>query len=396
MKILIFSTYFLPVVGGVQTCVMLLAKGLAETGARENHGERLEVTVATATPAAGMDDSNFPFRIVRRPGWNHLRKLIRESDVVHIAGPSLLPMALAWLASKPFFVEHHVYQAICPNGLLFLQPEKSPCPGYFSQRHYRRCMECRATEVGAPSGLRSVMLGFPRLWLCKRAAGNIAVSNHVKARVSLPRTQTIYHGIESAPVVPLEGTVQSPMVTRSQPLQLAFVGRFVAEKGIPVLLRAAKLLKDKQADFHLTLIGDGPERPYLENLVLDLQIQGLATFGGALRGPDLQAAVRDVSVVVMPSIWEETAGLSAIEHMMRGGVVIAADIGGLGEIVGDAALKFPPGDATALASCIQKLIDQPSLTSSMGAAARARAQQLFPVKSMIDAHLALYRDSLAR
>ena len=45
-------------------------------------------------------------------------------------------------------------------------------------------------------------------------------------------------------------------------------------------------------------------------------------------------------VVVMPSQWEETAGLAAIEQMMRGGVVIASDIGGLGEVVSEAGLRY--------------------------------------------------------
>ena len=56
----------------------------------------------------------------------------------------------------------------------------------------------------------------------------------------------------------------------------------------------------------------------------------------------------------MPSIWEETAGLAAIEQMLRGRLVIASDIGGLGEMVGDAAIKFPAGDAPTLADQMKK------------------------------------------
>ena len=123
MKVLIFSTYFAPTTGGVQTCVMLLAKGLAEAEGLEASGISVKVTVVTEDAANGMDDSVLPFRVVRQPGFRKLRKLIQDSDVVHIAGPSLLPMALSWATGRPFFVEHHVYQAICPNGLLFRQPD---------------------------------------------------------------------------------------------------------------------------------------------------------------------------------------------------------------------------------------------------------------------------------
>lgn len=395
MKILIFSTYFPPVVGGVQTSVVLLAKGLAELDAEKNGGRRIEVTVATPTAAAGMDDSEFPFRIVRQPGLRQLRKLIRESDIVHIAGPSLLPVALAWLASKPFYVEHAVYQAICPNGLLFLQPEKTPCPGYFLERKYLRCVKCRVAEAGFTPGVFTFLLGFPRLWLCRKATGNIAITNHVRERVNLPRSRTVYYGIEALAASPPVAASRDELASANGALEVSFVGRLVAEKGIPVLLRAAQLLNESGTNFHLTLIGDGPERRSLEDLVRELQIERIVSFSGALLGHDLQVALRDVSIVVMPSIWEETAGLSAIEHMMRGGVVIAADIGGLSEIVGDAGLKFPPGDARALASSIQKLSQHPALAAALGAAARARAKQLFSVESMIDEHLEFYRESLA-
>jgi len=244
-------------------------------------------------------------------------------------------------------------------------------------------------------GLRSLLLAFPRHWLCKRAAANIGVTNHVKDRVKLPRSQTIYHGIETCAAPVQTASQDSGVATRRVPLQVAFVGRFVAEKGLPVLLRAAQKLQESGVDFFLHLIGDGPERPALEARARELRIERSVNFTGTLQGKDLEAALRGVSTLVMPSIWEETAGLSAIEHMMRGGVVIAADIGGLSEVVGDTGLKFPPGDSQALADCIRKLSQEPSLVASLGAAAQARAKKLFRIGSMIDAHLALYQEALA-
>ena len=101
--------------------------------------------------------------------------------------------------------------------------------------------------------------------------------------------------------------------------------------------------------------------------------------------------LRDVQAVVMPSVWEETAGLAAIEQMMRGRLVIASDVGGLGEIVGDAGLKFPPGDAGALADCMRKVLRDPSLIESFGRKARERALRLFTRSRMTEEHARLYR-----
>ena len=77
-------------------------------------------------------------------------------------------------------------------------------------------------------------------------------------------------------------------------------------------------------------MGDGPERENLESLARNLRFRNRVEFLGELQGRELAQVVRSVRVIVMPSEWEETAGLAAIEQMMRGGVVIASDIGGIG------------------------------------------------------------------
>ncbi len=384
MKILLYTHSFAPAVGGMETSAVLLAEGLACFG-RSTTGWNLSITVVTATEAGGFDDSRFAFRVIRRPGLQQLVRLIRETDVVHLAGPCFLPLAISHLIHKPAVVVHHGYQAICPNGLLFKQPSQTMCQGHFMRRQYGHCIRCCAQTMGAAGSVRSLLLTFPRRWLCKRAAVNVSVSNHVEDRIQLPRTRTIRHGIHI--IEPLG--VQSASI-----LEFAYVGRLVAEKGLPLVLQAAKHLVDQGRKFRLDFIGDGPERTHLEQMARDLKLDEFVRFTGNLRGADLDLAVSRVSVVVMPSIWEETAGLAAIEQMMRGRLVIAADVGGLGEVVGDAGLKFAPGDWRGLASCMQTALDNPAIAASLGSAARARAVQLFGQDTMIESHVALCQELL--
>jgi glycosyltransferase involved in cell wall biosynthesis len=101
-------------------------------------------------------------------------------------------------------------------------------------------------------------------------------------------------------------------------------------------------------------------------------------------------ALRDVRVVIIPSVCEETAGLAAIEQMMRGRLVIASDIGGLGEVVGDAGLRCEPGNADSLASCMKSVLLNRSLIDSIGKNARKRAMQLFMRARMIQEHATIY------
>jgi glycosyltransferase involved in cell wall biosynthesis len=389
MKVLIYSEYFLPVVGGVQTSVRLLARGLVDLNTREKLSDResIHVTLATRTIANGFDDSSLPYRVVRRPGFGRLFQLVREADVIHLAGPCLLPMAMAWLIRKPVVIEHHAYQAICPNGLLFLQPSQTVCSGHFMERRYGACLRCCSGAMGWAGSVRSLILTFPRRWLCKRAAANITITNHVGKRLMLPRSRTLYYGIETA-----SKPDNDCAVSESANLEVAYIGRLVAEKGLPLLLDAAKVLSTEGVAFHLTFIGDGPERTRLESMVDHLDLRKAVAFTGDLRDSGLERAVNKIAVVVMPSVWEETAGLSAIEHMMRGRLVVSADIGGLGEVVGNAGLKFAAGDSAMLASRLRQAAQNRQEITTLGSVARKRAETLFSVDRMVSEHSHLYRE----
>ena len=390
MKLLIYSHFFAPSVGGVETIVALLARKLAESHLAQPRGDKWEIIVATKTPANGFDDRAFPFRVVRNPSLLQLWRLIRWSSVIHIAGPSLAPMFLAKLEGKPYVVEHHGYQAICPNGVLIHQPDRAICPGHFQAGHYGACVRCQHQEMSLPAALAKLLLMFPRHSLSRKADLNIAITHHSLERHRLPRAEVIYYGIESIQQNEIQET-SSPREARkseSDPPNFAYVGRFVPEKGLDVLLRAAKLLKNDGHRFQVLLIGDGPERASLESQIASDNLHDVARITGFLRGPALTEQMSSIDAVVMPSTWEETAGLSAIEQMMRGRLVIASDIGGLGEIVADAGLKFPAGDAATLADQMKKVIQHSPDISTLGKAAQARAHSLFLADRMTAEHVA--------
>lgn len=130
MKLLIYSHFFAPSIGGVETVVLSLARGLVELR-NAKRAREFEITLVTQTPAGNHEDASMPFRVIRRPGFLKLWRLIRSSDIVHVAGPALAPVFLARLACKPYVIEHHGYQATCPNGLLFHHRTQSVCPGHF-------------------------------------------------------------------------------------------------------------------------------------------------------------------------------------------------------------------------------------------------------------------------
>jgi len=288
---------------------------------------------------------------------------------------------------KPFVIEHHGYQAICPNGVLLQQPQSTVCPGHFQAGHYRRCIHCESHSMARLRSIVSVLLNIPRHSLAKRAATNIAVSQHVLKRIALPRTVVIYHGLECDPSKTRPPTTTA---TTHSKKRFGYVGRFVPEKGIPVLLDAAQQLRKLRQDFEIVLVGDGPQRPQIEDLIRRAHAEDYVTITGFLAGENLADALNSLDVVVMPSNWEETAGLAAMEQMARGRLVIVSDIGGLGEIVGGAGLKFPAGDADRLADQMGKVLQQNAGVSVLGEAAQNRARSLFLVDRMVAEHRAAY------
>jgi glycosyltransferase involved in cell wall biosynthesis len=383
MKILIYTHGFAPTIGGAETYVKYLAEGLAQTSSANNKSG-LEVKVATPTPAGSFDDSELPFQLVRRPGLWLLARLLRESDIVHLSGPCLLPLSLAWIFGKKVVVEHHGYTASCPNGLLFFEPAQSVCPDHFIQRRYRECLRCNLQKEGRTRSVWMLLSTFLRRWLCQRVAANIPITKHVQERVNLPRSVVIYYGIPDA-----TSDCRSYYAPDGSAC-FGYVGRLVSLKGLPVLVRAARILKEQGYFFRIKLVGDGPERISLESLVQELGLEDNFEFAGPETGQGLRSATDNISTVIMPSIWEETAGLSAIEQMMRGRLVIASNIGGLAEIVGEAGLKCRATDAAALAEKMKIVLNHPELVGKFGSMARARALSLFRQEEMIDRHLQLY------
>jgi glycosyltransferase involved in cell wall biosynthesis len=377
MKVLIYSHAFAPKIGGVETYVMLLAKRLAQ-------GNQQKVTVLTSTAADGMDDALLPFPVVRQPGLVTLLRLLWEADVVHVAGPCFLPMLFGLMLRKPVLVEHSGYQSACPNGLLLYEPTKTVCPGHFLAHRYYQCVRCNTSSAGLRKSLSMLLLTFPRRWLCRNVARNVGPSAHVGRRVDLPRTVTIHHGVPIPPDVEQSGHEQ-----QLQPVCFAYIGRLVWEKGVPVLLGAAREVTTRGCEFRLKIIGDGPDRPRLEQMTESYGLRHRTVFAGYLQGKALEDAVAG-AVSVMPSVWEDVAPVAAIEHLMQGRLLIASEIGGLGELVDGTGLKFAPGDVQGLASCMQRVVENPNLVKVLGEKARERAQQLFREDRMAAEHLSVY------
>jgi glycosyltransferase involved in cell wall biosynthesis len=385
MRLLIYSHFFAPSVGGVETLALSLARGLA--GLSTPNGEpEFEITLATHTPADNFEDESLPFRVVRQPNFIHLWDLIRASDVVHVAGPALAPMILGLLARRPVVVEHHGFQTICPNGQLLIEPAGRPCPGHFMAGRYGECLRCNAGQGWLASRMLW-LLTFVRRFLCRRVSSNITPTAWLGGLVQLPRVVAIPHGLEFIPAP------AAYPASASHPPVMTFQGRLVTTKGAGILFEAARTLLGQNRAFELLVIGDGPERPALERITQDAPFAGHVRFAGRLSGEELDAALAQAAVVVVPSLGGEVFGLVVAENMLRGLPVITSDLGAFVEVLGEGGLTFRTGDAAALAQALCRILDDPALAARLAGMARQRALDFCDFRRMLEGHARVYRQT---
>jgi glycosyltransferase involved in cell wall biosynthesis len=154
------------------------------------------------------------------------------------------------------------------------------------------------------------------------------------------------------------------------------VGRLIPIKGHIVLLRAFAEARREIPSLRLDIAGRGPLEPALRALARELDIDEAVRFLGYVA--PVQRAIEEAAVVVVPSMGEGF-GMVALEAMERARPVIAAAIGGLGELVqeGVTGLLVPAGESGPLAHAIVSLASDLPRAAEMGEAGRRRALEHF-------------------
>jgi polysaccharide biosynthesis protein PelF len=176
---------------------------------------------------------------------------------------------------------------------------------------------------------------------------------------------------------------------------LVFVGRIDPLKDIETLLRAFAEVRAELPNARLRLFGPTPEggEDYFERCVqLSTELglaDGAATFEGKISPPS--QAYHTGHVVVLTSI-SEGLPYVVLEAMASGRPVVATDVGGVAEAVGDAGLLVPPKDPSAFAAACVKLLSDKRKRKALGRAARARVLRHFDVKACFAAYLGLYEE----
>jgi len=176
--------------------------------------------------------------------------------------------------------------------------------------------------------------------------------------------------------------------------RLLCVGRLIPIKGHIVLLRAFAQARRRVPSLQLDIAGRGPLEPALRALAKELAVADGVRFLGYVA--PVQRAIEDAAAIVVPSMGEGF-GMVALEAMERARPVIAAEIGGLGELVDDDVTGYlvPSGEAGPLADAIVRLAADLPRAAEMGSAGRRRALEQFLQERCTDRTELLYRAALS-
>ncbi len=298
MKILLYSSLFYPIIGGLESVVYTLAHEFA--------GQGHEVKVVTKTLRDQPD--HFPFEVIRKPSFLQLIKLTKWSQVYFQACVTLTSVWPLLLIPRPLFITHQTW--------------------------YRR-MDGR---IAWQDRLK--------LLLC-RFANNISISKAIAEHIPAPS-----HIIPNPYLSDL--FKELPGIPRNK--KIVFLGRLVSDKGVDTLLQALIDLKNRNVPFTCTIIGTGPDRELLENMSAEYGLASQVDFIGPLTGEALVRVLNQHQLMVIPSKWKEPFGVVALEGIACGCIPIGSQGGGLIDAIGPCGVTFENSNVNELSEKLYYLL----------------------------------------
>jgi glycosyltransferase involved in cell wall biosynthesis len=228
------------------------------------------------------------------------------------------------------------------------------------------------------------------------ATGSVCVSEGVRrfsveaGRLDPARLVVIPNGVDPAPF-DRALAVDRPSIGVPPGAFLAlYVGRLDPQKGLNFLLDAAAKVISSRPDWHLALVGDGPERDRLEGRIeADPLLKGQVHRLG--RRDDVPSLLKAANLLVLPSLWEGMPNV-VLEAMAARLAVVGTAVEGTEDLIvpGQTGWLVPPGDAEALTAALLEAAADPARLSNYGQAARDRVEATFTPGRVVEAYERLW------
>jgi glycosyltransferase involved in cell wall biosynthesis len=278
--------------------------------------------------------------------------------------------------------------------LLHTHGYKADLYGYIAARRSRKPIVATCHNwIGGTAAL-GIYNHLDRMAL-KRFHALAAVSESVAQRlldsgVSAKKIRTISNGID---VKTFERAHPLPVLDFDGNKVIGMVARLDLKKGFEYLLRAARDLCVAFPALKIVMVGDGPDREAIEEMI---QRFGLVS-NVILAGPhsDMPGIYAAIDIFVLPSL-NEGLPMTILEAMAASRPVIATRVGAIPSVIkdGETGLLVEPGDTHALRSAIARLLSQPDLCRRIGAAGHNLVSRDYTSEAMALKYRQMYDDVL--
>ncbi len=336
------------------------------------------------TPLAEM-----PATLYRPSAARALRTLMRDErfDVVHLhswykrLSPAILPVLRE--AGVPVVQTLHEYRAVCSRSTMFRDGEI--CRQCAGGRHWH------AVVHRCNGSVAKTLASVAEMTIADRLGYRTIVRRFLPVS-DFQRGLLCEMGLPDARMRTLPNPVGVPEATGPLSADAAgavlFVGRLESYKGVDLFIDLVR----SRPDVAFAMAGEGSARASIE-----AEQPGNLKMLGHLDRTALLDAVRTAACVVVPSLWPEAFGLTAVEAMAAGTPVIASRTGGLTEIVRDGTDGYlvTPGDLTGFLGAVDRILADPERARAMGDAGRVRAADAFSEDRFYARLMAVYGEVIA-
>ena len=198
--------------------------------------------------------------------------------------------------------------------------------------------------------------------------------------------------------VVISNAVPVPDLSNWSPVKkydVLFVGRLTKAKGVDILLKAIKILKEKyQKEIKAAIVGEGYLEEELKELVTELGIEKEVEFLGVRR--DIERLMKSTQIFVLPSHWEGLP-LVILEAMSSRVSIIATSVGGISEVIEHEkeGILISPEDPEVLASAISELLKDEELRVKLGINAYKKVKEKYSIEVYTDNILELYKSLIS-
>lgn len=365
LKILHIGKYYAPYTGGMESVVKALCEGQVDSGHKVdvvcfNDNNK---TIFETYNGVGVHRMGIIGVLAGQPlalgMYSKIKSIVSHYDLVHVHSPNPLAELICLTISKdiPLVVTHH----------------SDIVRQKFLAKYYYRIYEKFLNRVGKI---------------------HVPTQNHIDFSACLPnfasKCEIIPFGIKADGLHGDDIEQEVTALKNKYKKYALFVGRLVSYKGIDVLIKAAKANK-----YPVVIVGDGPLREKLENMVYEYNLaDSVHILGKVLDNKKFKALYHGCEFLVLPSITpNENFGMTQLEAMSCSKPVITTNLKSGVPAVGvrgKTTLITEPGNVNQLAGAMTMLMENPSLQQAMGKAAYKHFMKKYQWKTMISSTNASY------